>query len=41
MTGDPPPLTTDQANFIKNRCQLRTHEEPDFHYLDNGIDERQ
>lgn len=34
------PLTTDQASFIKNRCQLRTGAEPGFHYLDHGIDER-
>jgi hypothetical protein len=27
---DLPPLTTDQASFIKNRCQLRTSDEPDF-----------
>jgi hypothetical protein len=29
----------DQASLIKDRCQLRT-DEPDFHYLDHGIDER-
>lgn len=42
LTGQetPPPLTTDQASFIKNRCQLRTAGEPGFHYPDNGIDER-
>lgn len=34
------PLTADQASFIKNRCQLRTDDEPDFHYLNHGIDER-
>ena len=34
------PLTTDQASFNKNRCQLRTGAEPGFHYLDHGIDER-
>ena len=34
------PLTADQASFIKNRCQLRNNNEPDFHYLDYGIDER-
>lgn len=34
------PLTADQASFIKNRCQLREDTEPDFHYLDVGIDER-
>jgi hypothetical protein len=33
------PLTADQASFIKNRCQLRDNNEPDFHYLDFGIDE--
>jgi hypothetical protein len=42
LTGDsdPQPLTADQASFIKNRCQLRTNDEPDFHYLNHGIDER-
>lgn len=34
------PLTADQASFIKNRCQLREDNEPDFHYLEFGIDER-
>ncbi len=34
------PLTADQASFIKNRCQLRTEDEPGFYYLDYGIDER-
>jgi hypothetical protein len=34
------PLTADQASFIKNRCQLRTDIELDFHYLNHGIDER-
>lgn len=34
------PLTPDQASFIKNRCQLRDDNDPDFHYLDLGIDER-
>ncbi len=34
------PLTADQASFIKNRCQLRADDEPGFHYLDYGIDER-
>jgi hypothetical protein len=34
------PLTADKAGFIKNRCQLRTNDKPDFHYLDYGIDER-
>src|SRR5262249_21254781 len=35
------PLTADQAAFIKNRChQLRANHEPDFHYLDHGIDQR-
>jgi hypothetical protein len=34
------PLTADQASFIKNRCQLRSDDEPDFQYLDRGIDER-
>jgi hypothetical protein len=29
-------LTADQASFIKNRCQLRDNNEPDFHYLDYG-----
>ena len=33
-------LTADQASFIKNRCQLRTGDEPGFHSLDYGIDER-
>lgn len=33
-------LTDDQASFIKNRCQLRTDDEPGFDYLDYGIDER-
>jgi hypothetical protein len=33
------PLTADQASFIKNRCQLRDNNEPDFHYLNFGIDE--
>jgi hypothetical protein len=33
------PLTADQASFIKNRCQLRDDNEPDFHCLDFGIDE--
>jgi hypothetical protein len=33
------PLTADQASFIKNRCQLRDDTEPDFDYLDIGIDE--
>jgi len=43
LTGEsaPPPLTADQASFIKNRCQLRTNGEPGFHYLDYGTDERQ
>jgi hypothetical protein len=42
VAGDSPqaPLTDDQASFIKNRCQLRTDEEPSFHYLGYGIDER-
>jgi hypothetical protein len=42
LTGDsaPQPLTADQASFIKNRCQLRTNDKPDFHYLNHGIDER-
>jgi hypothetical protein len=36
------PLTADQAEFIKNRCRLRglDDREPDFPYLDCGIDER-
>ena len=34
------PLTAGQANLIKNRCKLRDDHEPDFHYLDYGIDER-
>ena len=34
------PLTADQVSLIKNRCQLRTDEEPSFHYLNFGIDER-
>ena len=34
------PLTADQESFIKNRCPLRTDAEPDFKYLNNGIDER-
>jgi hypothetical protein len=33
-------LTADQASFIKNRCQLRDSNEPGFHYLNVGIDER-
>jgi hypothetical protein len=43
LTGEStrPQLTADQASFIKNRCQLRTGDEPDFHYLHCGIDERQ
>jgi hypothetical protein len=44
LAGDDPqqPLTADQASFIKNRCQLRTGDEPEFEfdYLDLGIDER-
>jgi hypothetical protein len=41
-TGDSgqAPLTADQVSFIKNRCQLRTDEEPSFHYLGYDIDER-
>lgn len=35
-----PPLTTDQASFIKNRCQLRSDSEPGFDYMSHGIDER-
>jgi hypothetical protein len=35
------PLTADRASFIKNRCQLRAHGEPGFHYLGHGADERQ
>jgi hypothetical protein len=38
--GAQAPLTADQISFIKNRCQLRTDEEPSFHYLGYGIDER-
>jgi hypothetical protein len=38
--GQLPPVTDDQASFIKNRCQLRVDDEPTFHYLDYGIDER-
>jgi hypothetical protein len=34
------PLTSEQASFIKNRCLLRTNEEPTFDFLANGIDER-
>lgn len=34
------PLTPDQENFIKNRCQLRTVVDPDFTCLNHGIDER-
>jgi hypothetical protein len=34
------PLTADQVSFIKNRCQLRTDEEPSFRFLGYGIDER-
>jgi hypothetical protein len=34
------PLTADQASFIKNRCQLRGNDDPDFDYLNYGIDER-
>jgi hypothetical protein len=36
------PLMADQAEFIKNRCRLRGFDdrEPDFPYLDSGIDER-
>ena len=34
------PLAVGQASFIKNRCQLRTGDEPCFDYLDCGIDER-
>jgi hypothetical protein len=34
------PLTADRAAFIKNRCQLRSTDEPDFQYLNYGIDER-
>jgi hypothetical protein len=43
LTGESarPRLTADQASFIKNRCQLRTGDEPGFEYLDYGIDERQ
>lgn len=37
--GNTGPLTADQASFIKNRCQLRTSDEPDFQYLNRGIDE--
>jgi hypothetical protein len=33
------PLTDDQASFIKNRCQLRDDNEPDFHCVNVGIDE--
>jgi hypothetical protein len=43
LTGDSAqhaPLTTDQASFIKNRCQLRTDDKPGFDYTDYGIDER-
>jgi hypothetical protein len=38
--GAQQPLTADQASFIKNRCQLRTNDEPEFDYLNTGIDER-
>jgi hypothetical protein len=38
--GAQPPLTADQASFIKNRCQLRDNKEPDFLYPERGIDER-
>jgi hypothetical protein len=43
LTGESarPQLTADQASFIKNRCRLRARDEPDFAYLDYGIDERQ
>jgi hypothetical protein len=36
------PLTVDQAEFIKNRYRLCgfDDDEPDFPYLDSGIDER-
>jgi hypothetical protein len=35
------PLTAEQASFIKNRCQLlRLDDDPGFHYLYYGIDER-
>lgn len=34
------PLTADQVSFIKNRCQLRTNDEPSFDYTHYGIDER-
>lgn len=33
------PPAADQASFIKNRCQLRDDTEPDFHYVDVGINE--
>lgn len=38
--GDVGPLTADQASFIKNRCELRLGDEPDFNYMNRGIDER-
>jgi hypothetical protein len=44
LTGDDgvqSAFTAEQASFIKNRCQMfRLDDDPEFDYLNYGIDER-